>query len=510
MAIGEEHKLRFDGVDFDQLERVAYQGDYRDKLDLTSIHSRPEPEHVRLPPSQVIILKQSRTTYEDEALNDLANSIASNGQTNPTTVAWLKSDASCQAYIEGLNRDKGTNYSVGEFPILPNEDGTYLIVIAGHQRTLGNIVKNYRQSGEGIQNPDAELMPCMVYEDIDFDTAFDIQITENACRVNPPLWEEAFTYARDYKRKREKGEAKTVSDAARKIGISDDKLRHAIRFTELPPQVHAYVIGDHAIFSEFPGEFDPLPYRTAVEIAKLSEHLDAVEITQVALIAMREDWTMRQAIREIDKIISMRRLPQNVQNCIAEGGLSLDCAPYFAKLNGVYGEDAILDFVLRYSSSGWTLGQLQSETQKMLQNAEYQQFSLQVEDTGATTALTQRGRSMNDARRFKEALWTLRNVVMTATGETVRGYDGQVVSEDDALKAFTEVLQLAEYLVGIGKVDQGMRARAAGALALVAAARTDMSAADVVRLTGGTINLEPVERPFEPVRPQPVEETLFS
>lgn len=378
MAVGDgKAVLRFDGVDFEQLTRVARSGDATDRLDLTLGHDRPDPEHRKLLPSEVIILQQSRTSYGDEALNDLANSIAANGQTNPTTVAWLKSDTSCQAYIDGLNRDKGTNYRVGEYPIVPNEDGTYFIVIAGHQRTLGNVVKNYRRSGEDVQDPDLEPMPCMVYADIDFDDAFDIQITENACRVNPPLWEEAFTYANDYKRKRAKGEARTITDAARKIGISDDKLRNAIRFTGLPPQVHAYVMGDHAIFSEFPGEFDPLQYRTAVEIAKLGDHLDAAEITQVALMAMREDWTMRQATREIDKIISMRSLPPNVQDFMAEGEISLDCAPYFSKLKGIYPDDAILNFVLRCSSSEWTLDQIRAETDKMVKDAEFQQFSLQ-------------------------------------------------------------------------------------------------------------------------------------
>lgn len=117
---------------------------------------------------------------------------------------------------------------------------------------------------------------------------------------------------------------------------------------------------------------------------------------------------------------------------------------------------------------------------------------------------------MNDARRFKQAVWTVRNVVRTAVGDTVEGFNQLVVREEDALLAFSEVLQLAEYLVGIGKIDEKMRARAVGALALVTAVRTDLSAEVVLRMTGGAMNLEPVERPFEPAKSQPVEETLFS
>lgn len=214
-------------------------------------------ERKRLGPSELTdvplvrlnLLSQVRQAYDPEGINELARSMLlpdGNGGYSinviqPPTLARLTRIQAID-YIAKINEVFNANHTVDELVSLGEEDdeheGKYIIVIAGHRRTLA-IYNAADVAKEDIQALDVSSN-VIDGNDLTFSEAISIQYRENFHR-RPDSWEDAFAVNAIYHDGVARGQYKTFADCAEHLSIDADRVARAYRFQTLPEAVRDLV-----------------------------------------------------------------------------------------------------------------------------------------------------------------------------------------------------------------------------------------------------------------------------
>ena len=192
---------------------------------------------------------QTRKTYDQESIAALAGSIDTDGLLHPITVAELSS-VDAERYVLGLNQLRGSDYKPEEIAI--NDDGSCYILVAGHRRVLAMdhlIDESGNYSRLGADHVDINAN---VFSGLSLLDALRLQIAENS-HEGLPIHEDAYSIRMFYE---ESGHS--LAQCARELGRSEEKVRLAVRFSELPQAVRATV------------EDGLVPYSAAVALAPLA------------------------------------------------------------------------------------------------------------------------------------------------------------------------------------------------------------------------------------------------
>ncbi len=192
---------------------------------------------------------QTRKTYDQESITALAGSIETDGLLHPITVAEL-SPVDAERYVIGLNQLRGSEYRPEDIAI--NQDGSCYMLVAGHRRVLA--IDHLIKESEGYSGFAADdiAINANVFSELSLLDALRLQIAENS-HEGLPIHEDAYSIRMFYE---ESGHS--LAQCARELGRSEEKVRLAVRFSELPQAVRATV------------EDGLVPYTAAVALAPLA------------------------------------------------------------------------------------------------------------------------------------------------------------------------------------------------------------------------------------------------
>lgn len=192
-------------------------------------------------------LTQTRQSYDPEAIDELAQSmIECDSATGVVTGLKLInaplvgrfSKEALANYIDDLNDLFETSHSVDQ--LTPTSDGSYLVLIAGHRRSLA---LNRAVEIAGGTSRDL-LVRTVVVDNISFADAFKDQTIENI-HDRPPAQDEAEAiakYCAFRQRRMGDGDARvSVAQCARELSLKPKKVRNALKYAELPQRVKGFV-----------------------------------------------------------------------------------------------------------------------------------------------------------------------------------------------------------------------------------------------------------------------------
>lgn len=504
---------RLEGFDADELFKLAIENGgsdlegYQQFLDIDSkeIITRSG----LLPPSEINFVKQTRENYETDPLVNLSYSIEAKGQAQPSLIAWCTSEESAQAYLDGLNEYKGTDYSLEDSHIMPSTlqgyEGHYFVLIAGHRRTLAAIIKNIRKSteaGDESPNPDFEPLEVKMYKDITFDDGIELQLTENIREEVPPH-EEAIGIAIAYERQMAKYRMPQKA-FAKTIGIGPDRLRRALRFRSLPKEVHSLVAGDHNVFDmayDQKGAIEgwdnprPLGYLAAVELAKLKgkdanhQLYTDEEIVDWGLIATRDKWSLDQSIEKVNELVAKRELPSELEEYIDASGMGTEYAEIISRLKEHYTVEKMLLLLHQCDAEEWDRFAFSKRVNTLKDQAVHGEFQL-FSGTDMDAMTTVAAIDTKEAERTAKALGDIKRI----SSLLKEGYvDVSTLLRSEEVRA--ELISLANALETVG-VEEDVAERLKGAAKMAA----DMAIGEA------NLVLDPItEHPQEPAP----EESLF-
>ncbi len=212
----------------------------------------PSPESLqRVPLSQANVVGQYRTKYDTADQVVLEHSIVSAGLRNPILLSVM-TPAEAEEYLDFTNRSWEADTSLDD--LVPNSDGNYFIVLAGHRRTLA-----MKRAVDGLEKDQSKvgvsafLTPTDTMLDI-----MKIQGSENVYKPPKPqdkarLINQMFLYGMQYQI------YGSIAEFIDDSPFSEHECRDALHYVLLPAGVHDYV------------ESDVLGYTAAVKFYPLLE-----------------------------------------------------------------------------------------------------------------------------------------------------------------------------------------------------------------------------------------------
>lgn len=240
-------------------------------------------KHVeQVPYSDLIALTQTRRQMRADGYDELERAIEAldiqgrprNELFHPIMLNSLDAEHA-RAYVDDLNLCHGTSHQFDE--LVPAADGRYKIIIAGHRRheAIGKIIT--RQGG----SPATSTVPCSMYENLSFQEALRKQIDENT-HQQLSVTEVARAIHATYRYGVAKGQYTSLSDCVRDLPFGEEKVRHALRFCELPPVVQQWVDDGHLAYGAAVALY-PLMSGLEQRYARLPEEERASIITEYIL-----------------------------------------------------------------------------------------------------------------------------------------------------------------------------------------------------------------------------------
>jgi hypothetical protein len=205
----------------------------------------------KIPLWAVNILAQPRKTFDD--IEELGEGIASDGLINPLTVGRF-SHTECKKYLEVLNVIRKTSYSISSLKsIKESEKKYYYLLLGGERRTRGMklLWKNgcsFCRTEYGQESPGEcyrrhfgnELVDIRFRPDISPVGAIFSQSLENTHK-RVPIYEEAEEYYNFFRFLRMMDPKFPLATFARRVGRSEESVRNALRFCELPESIQNIV-----------------------------------------------------------------------------------------------------------------------------------------------------------------------------------------------------------------------------------------------------------------------------
>jgi len=232
-----------------------------------------------VPFNQVNVLPQGRKTFDLEELHNLSDSIAEEGLIQPPLIIRFDTKAA-EKYLLVINSLWNTHIRLTNLKTVAGQDDpekqVYYILVAGERRyrsmkILQDVGCSECQETYGIggcynrhfeDHPD--MLEARVGENVAPIQAIYRQASENIHNSLPPH-EEADYYNHIFTLVRIARPDYPMTRFAKKVGRSESKVREALRYTTLPPQIKSAVEQGH------------LAYGMAVEIARMTEQKVGVE-----------------------------------------------------------------------------------------------------------------------------------------------------------------------------------------------------------------------------------------
>lgn len=202
------------------------------KREAMSVEFGREPQVVPRVQLNAFFQAQARKTYDQDGIVDLAGSIENDELLHSLTVAELTPD-DARRYVDGLNELWGAKYEADDVAL--NDNGNCYMLVAGHRRLLAidHILKNSSQYD--AYSTEEVAIQSNIFSDLSLTDALRLQIAENGHQGLPPH-EDAYSIRMFYE---ESG--LSLAQCARELGRSEEKVRLAVRFSELPQSVRATV-----------------------------------------------------------------------------------------------------------------------------------------------------------------------------------------------------------------------------------------------------------------------------
>ncbi len=194
--------------------------------------------------SQLHVLPQIRTTFDEIALQELADSIRLIEQEQATgnprydllepLTQGRHDEASARRYLRQYNQVNGTDLQLENYEPTYTTDGPrWYFHIAGERRLRAGDIIIERDA----LSPDS-LFQCAIKENIEYIHALPLQFIENNARVNPPPADEARAIRRYSDAMKElaaaQGKRFTNVQCAQAFAVNPDKVTDAMTFTNYP------------------------------------------------------------------------------------------------------------------------------------------------------------------------------------------------------------------------------------------------------------------------------------
>jgi hypothetical protein len=227
---------------------------------------------------QINVLPQPRKTFPKERIEELGDDIALNGLIyRPAVYCCSVEQTLCYLSVFNEVRVKELSRSLTLDDMrqvtLPDGRIVVFILLAGECRIramkrnwfggCSACKKEHNQEAPGVcyarhqeeDAPEGYYFPAQIYVNISPEEALNIQYAENNHQA-VPICEEALSYA-EYYRVLKSLAGMSVAAFARRMGRSEEKMRHALAFSELPERIRQAA------------EVQEVAYGIAVELARL-------------------------------------------------------------------------------------------------------------------------------------------------------------------------------------------------------------------------------------------------
>lgn len=240
--------------------------------------------------NDINVLRQTRKTFVD--IDELAESVAEDGLLNPATVARFTPEAAAQ-YLSGLETFWNEKFALEDLRSV-TEDGkpAYYILLAGERRFRAH--RHLWQSGCGTcrehygkERPGTcfrrhfgrgARMETRLVVGVTPTRAMQIQMAENT-HMAVPAHQEAIGYYNLWRVRRAEEPKLSLVAFAWSVGRSEEKVRNAFRYAQLPAFIREEVKAGH------------IKYGIALQLARLqSEQMEEDELRHWMRMAMLGRW----------------------------------------------------------------------------------------------------------------------------------------------------------------------------------------------------------------------------
>jgi|GEM_PF-5266354 len=191
------------------------------------------------PITRLNMLTQVRKNIGEEDLDELTEALIVKPSSDdrptikllqPITVG-LFDKKKVKPYLNRLNEVWGSNHSIRDLVPVTDDDEYFLVVIAGHRRTLA---VQLAAEETGVDKEKIDLEFHLQYgKDLTFRNAIQTQYRENFHK-KPDTWEDAQAINSILEEGIKSGDYKTFVDCARDLGVNKERVSRAFRFQTLP------------------------------------------------------------------------------------------------------------------------------------------------------------------------------------------------------------------------------------------------------------------------------------
>lgn len=257
------------------------------------------------PIDPVNALTQVRRTMKEDAVDELAFSILSQGQHTPGVAVFLEPDEA-KRYVRELNELWGTNHRLSSLVKITLEGTSgYLALIAGHRRKRA-VTRAVEMQTEGEEAGDkfTGRYLCDIYFALTVEEAITIQFHENR-HQQVPLQEEVDAALCTWRFMRKRHPQLTKRDFGKVVGRGVDWVSRMLRFSNLPQSVQDLIVPN--------SEGARVSYQLLCEVARLIEAeekaRDKAESDNRPVLVRQ--WTEEATLSFVNHLIARRVNPKD-------------------------------------------------------------------------------------------------------------------------------------------------------------------------------------------------------
>jgi hypothetical protein len=222
----------------------------------------------RIPLQAINVLAQPRKTFDD--ITELSEGIAAEGLINPLTVARFD-ESKCREYLDVLNAVRKTDHCISGLHALRENGRERYYMLLGGERRIRSLYSIWGKGCAVCRKEYGTEMPGKCYKRHFKDNKIDIRYQPKATPLaaifaqsmenthkRVPIHEEAEEYNNFFRFLRLIEPKFPLAAFARRVGRSEDAVRNALRFCDLPENIQSIVKRNNGKF-----------YGLAVEASRL-------------------------------------------------------------------------------------------------------------------------------------------------------------------------------------------------------------------------------------------------